>query len=131
MPAFEPSEGDRQKVMMLVVCGLKSDKIAAHLGISKPTLYKHFANELDNGSDIANATVAGSLYRSAVDGTVSAQIFWMKTIAKWNDRDAGGTGFARTVDTEAKEVAVSDREVARRIAFMLDKAARNQGSDTT
>lgn len=130
MPVFEPSESDRHKVMMLVVCGIARDKIAGHLGISRPTLYKHFADELENGNDIANAAVAGSLYRSAVDGTVSAQIFWLKTIARWSGRDAGDTGFARTLEAVADEVAVSDREIARRIAYVLDKAARNEGPES-
>ncbi len=130
MPAFRPSESDRLKVMMLVVCGIARDKIAEHFGISKPTLYRHFADELDNGSDIANAAVAGSLYRNAVDGTVSAQIFWMKTIARWTDKDAGDAGLATAAEAETDEIEVSDREVARRIAYVLDKAARDQGPES-
>lgn len=130
MPAFEPSESDRRRVMMLVVCGIARDKIAKHLGISKSTLYRHFADQLDNGTDIANAAVAGSLYQNAVDGTVSAQIFWMKTIARWGDKDMGDAGFARTREAEAEELTVSDREVARRIAFVLDKAARAEGPES-
>ena len=129
MPAFEPSETDRRRVMMLVVCGIARDKIAEHLGISKPALYRHFADELDNGNDIANAAVAGSLYQNAVDGTVSAQIFWMKTIARWSDRDTGDARLDPTPEVEEEEVAVSDREVARRIAFVLDRAARTEGSE--
>ncbi len=131
MPAFEPSDTDRRRVMMLVVCGIGRDRIAAHLGISKPTLYRHFADELDNGNDIANAAVAGSLYQNAVDGTVSAQIFWMKTIARWSDKDMGDTSFAPALETVAEEGEVSDREVARRIAFVLDRAARTEGSEST
>ena len=131
MPAFEPSETDRRRVMMLVVCGIERDKIAEHLGISKPTLYRHFADELDNGNDIANAAVAGSLYQNAIDGTVSAQIFWMKTIARWSDREMGDARLAPTMEAEAEETAVSDREVARRIAFVLDRAARTEDTEPT
>ncbi len=126
MPAFKPSETDRRRVMMLVVCGIARDKIADHLGISKSTLYRHFADVLDNGGDIANAAVAGSLYQNAVDGTVSAQIFWMKTVARWGEKDTGDAEFARSEDAGSDEVAVSDREVARRIAFLLDRAARSE-----
>lgn len=124
MPAFEPTETDRRRVMMLVVCGIARDKIAEHLGISKSTLHRHFSDELDNGSDIATAAVAGSLYQNAVDGTVSAQIFWMKTIARWGEKGSGDADFATPEDAGSKEAAVSDREVARRIAFLLDRAAR-------
>lgn len=112
---------------MLVVCGIARDRIAEHLGISKPTLDRHFADELDNGNDIANAAVAGSLYQNAVDGTVSAQIFWMKTIARWSDKDMGDARLSPGTEAQAEEIAVSDREVARRIAFMLDKATRSEG----
>jgi len=129
MPVFEPSETDRRRVMMLVVCGIARDKIAEHLGISGPTLYRHFANELDNGNDIANAAIAGSLYQNAVDGTVSAQIFWMKTIARWSDKDRDDVGFATAAQAEAEEPVVSDREVARRIAFVLDRAARTEDAE--
>lgn len=131
MPPYKPSESDRRRVMMLVVCGIARDNIAGHLGISKPTLYRHFADELDNGNDIANAAVAGSLYQNAVDGTVSAQIFWMKTIARWGAKDAGDATLGAAGDASTQEVAVSDREVARRIAFVLDKAARNESPETT
>lgn len=131
MPAFEPSDTDRRRVMMLVVCGIARDRIAEHLGISKPTLYRHFADELDNGNDIANAAVAGSLYQNAVDGTVSAQIFWMKTIARWSDKDMSDPRLVDTVEAAAEEATVSDREVARRIAFVLDRAARIEGSEST
>jgi AcrR family transcriptional regulator len=131
MPAYKPSEGDRRTVMMLVVCGIARDRIAGHLGISRPALHRHFADELDNGNDIANAAVAGSLYQNAMDGTVSAQIFWMKTIARWGDKDVGDPDIGATGDASAEEVAVSDREVARRIAFVLDRAARNESPETT
>ncbi len=126
MPAFEPTETDRRRVMMLVVCGIARDKIAEHLGISKSTLYRHFPDELNNGSDIATAAVAGSLYQNAVDGTVSAQIFWMKTIARWGEKDTGDVEVATPADAGANDTAVSDREVARRIAFLLDRAARTE-----
>ncbi len=131
MPAYKPSESERRRVMMLVVCGIARDKIARHLGISSPALDRHFADELDNGNDIANAAVAGSLYQNAVDGTVSAQIFWMKSIARGGDKDVGDAKLGATSNGEAEELAVSDREVARRIAFVLDKAARNEGPETT
>ena len=130
MPVFEPSETDRRRVMMLVVCGIARDRIAEHLGISRPTLYRHFADELHHGNDIANAAVAGSLYQNAVDGTVSAQIFWMKTIARWSDKDMGEANPAPAMEAGAEEAAVSDREVARRIAFVLDKVARTEGEET-
>ena len=65
-----------------------------------------------------------------MDGTVSAQIFWMKTIAKLSDSAAGDADAAGTVDPGAEEVTLSDRELARRIAYVLDRAARSEGPET-
>ncbi|MGI9521707.1 MAG: hypothetical protein ACR2PG_08670 [Hyphomicrobiaceae bacterium] len=130
MPAFEPTDSDRHKVMMLVVCGVAPDRIAGHMGLSQAVLQDHFADETENGNDIANAAVAGSLYRSAVEGTVSAQIFWLKTVAGWSGRQAGDVNFGRTMDAVAGEVAASDREIARRIAYVLDRATRNEGPES-
>lgn len=130
MPAFKPSETDRLRVMMLVVCGIAREKIAGHLGISEPALHRHFVDELNNGKDIANAAVAGSLYKNAVDGTVSAQIFWMKTIARWGGKNTVDTDLAGSAETVMEETLVSDREMARRIAFVLDRAARTEGVGT-
>jgi hypothetical protein len=127
-PESKPTDECRQKVIMLVVCGFAPARIAAFLGVKKSVLRKHFANELKNGRDMANADVAASLYRSAMNGRVSAQIFWMKAMAARHEADSGtvssGDGPARS----ARKIEPSDREVARRIAFMLDRAARSEGA---
>ena len=58
------------------------------IGISKPTLERHYREELDRGEVEANAKVAESLYRKATsDGSqaVTAAIFWLKTRAQWKE----------------------------------------------
>ena len=41
--------------------------------------------ELDLGETKANAQVAGFLFNSARTGNVTAQIFWLKTRARWRE----------------------------------------------
>ncbi len=126
--ADKPTDELRQKVIMLVVCGFAPARIAAFLDIKKSVLRKHFANELKNGRDMANADVAASLYRSAMNGRVSAQIFWMKAMAARHEPDPGTVSSGYGSGGSARKVEPSDREVARRIAFMLDRAARSEGA---
>jgi hypothetical protein len=48
-------------------------------------LRKHYRDELDLGETKANAQVGGYLYNAAKGGNVTAQIFWLKTRAKWRE----------------------------------------------
>ena len=45
MPSYKPSESDRRRVMMLVVCGIARDNIAGHLGIKQASLYYYFKSK--------------------------------------------------------------------------------------
>lgn len=91
---FIPTDADRQMVMLAAAVGMPHDRIAKQVrfpdGITAKTLREHFAAELDTGSDRANLTVAGSLFRTANDrahkGHPVAAIFWMKTRARWSEQ---------------------------------------------
>ncbi len=68
--------------------GIPQDEIARVVGITKPTLEKHYRPELDRAETEANAKVAESLFRKATgDGSqaVTAAIFWLKTRARWKE----------------------------------------------
>ena len=45
----------------------------------------HYRDELNLGETKANAQVAGFLFNAAKNGNVTAQIFWLKTRAKWRE----------------------------------------------
>ena len=84
----EPTEASRRQVRALAAYGIPQDEIARVLGISKPTLEKHYRPELDRAETEANAKVAESLFRKATgDGAqaVTAAIFWLKTRARWKE----------------------------------------------
>jgi hypothetical protein len=53
--------------------------------IDPKTLRKHYREELNLGETEANAQVAGFLFNAAKNGNVTAQIFWLKTRAKWRE----------------------------------------------
>lgn len=77
---------DKEKdlVMFMKLAGCNNERIAKALDVTLKTLLKNFRKELDEYNEILNARVANSLYWNAVNGNVSAQIFWMKTRARWS-----------------------------------------------
>lgn len=84
-PLFVPTEKQRKLVETLVAIGTKTEDIPEFVldengrCISKQTLFKHFKTELKRGKAKAVATVAGALYKNAVEKhNVSAQIFFLK-----------------------------------------------------
>lgn len=83
---YIPTEKDREKIILATAYGMSRKHMCFLLGISFPTLKKHFKNELELGSDIANFTVASKLYQNAVENNnTSAQIFWLKAKAGWKE----------------------------------------------
>jgi hypothetical protein len=84
--AFVVNEALREKVRHLAGLGLPQDDIAKIMGCAPKTLRKRFRDELDRGVAEANATISGSLFGAAKGGNVTAQIFWLKTRARWREQ---------------------------------------------
>jgi hypothetical protein len=68
---------------MLTAHGTPETDISRVVDIDPKTLRKHYREELDLGETKANAQIAGFLFNSAKNGNVTAQIFCLKTRAKW------------------------------------------------
>ena len=68
--------------------GVPQDDIARIVKCSPKTLRKRCRNDLDCGAAEANAIVSGCLFAAAKGGNISAQIFWLKSRARWRERDA-------------------------------------------
>lgn len=84
--------------------GVPGDDIALSVGITKPTLHKHYRAQLDNGRIKANGAIAQSLYKKATgEGpqSVTAAIFWAKTRMGWKETQV--TEHAGVVATAAIE----------------------------
>jgi len=83
-----PTEKTRAEVAALVSFGNTQEEIAGYIGIHVNTLIAHYRDELDNSVVRANAKVAAKLFRKAIDGDdIKAQIFWLKTRARWREKD--------------------------------------------
>ena len=86
---FEPTAEQRQTVERMAGLGIPQKHIAAVVGISVPTLEKHFRVEIDIGAAKANTAVAQFLFEQATgargDGSVAAAIFWAKTRMQWKE----------------------------------------------
>lgn len=72
-PEFKPTRQQRKRVEQMVCCGMPKEDIARAIGISKPTLLKHFDEELANGFAKKRAEVIRMLFDAAENGNVSAQ----------------------------------------------------------
>lgn len=112
-PPHEPDARSRSQVKTLVSMGASHDDICRVIGVSKPTMYKYYREELDAGAIEANATVAQSLFQQATNKdkpNVVAAIFWLKARAGWRDADPReGVGKKEQRQQDADEVASSSR----------------------
>ncbi|TDG33969.1 helix-turn-helix domain-containing protein [Paracraurococcus ruber] len=69
---LRPDFGQRRRVMDLAACGKPPKVIARVLGVSEPTLRKHYAEELATGAERVEAEVISALMSKARSGNVSA-----------------------------------------------------------
>jgi hypothetical protein len=85
-PQHEPNEKMRQQVKILAGVGVAHSDIGKVVGLSEPTLRRHYRAELQTGAIEANSKVAAALYNMATSQTrpnVAAAIFWLKVRAGW------------------------------------------------
>jgi hypothetical protein len=83
--SHKPDPSQRRQVEALAAYGIPEADISGVVGIDSKTLRKYYREELDLGEAKANAQVAGFLFNAAKKGNVTAQIFWLKTRAKWRE----------------------------------------------
>jgi hypothetical protein len=86
-PAFVPTDEHRMHIQRLKIVDTSQDAIAKILGISRPTLVKHFGYELDLSKHDLLANVGAMLYQKAIGGDVAACIFYLKTQAGWRETE--------------------------------------------
>jgi hypothetical protein len=84
-PPHKPTDAMRKLVRDHAIVGTPQENICAILGISLPTLHKHYRHELDTSRDTANAAIGGALYTKAMSGDTASMIFWLKTRARWRE----------------------------------------------
>jgi hypothetical protein len=90
-PAAFPAEHvstaeSRQSVTNMAGLGLPQEQIALLVGVSAPTLRKHYGLELELGEAQATAKVSQTLFRKAIEGDLGACIFWLKVRGGWSEK---------------------------------------------
>lgn len=74
--------------------GLTKEQIAHNIGIGRTTLYEweqkepNIANALKKGREVVDFEVENALLKNAMEGNVTAQIFWLKNRKKeqWREK---------------------------------------------
>lgn len=85
---LEPTEEQRDQVIMLVGAGLSQEAVAHILRINFMVLREVFPIELDLGAQLAAGKVANRLFQIAMGSgrdAVEAQKFWLARRAKWKE----------------------------------------------
>ena len=96
--------------------GVPENDISRVVGVDAKTLRKHYREELDLGETKANAQVAGFLFNAAKNGNVTAQIFWLKTRARWREVpvELKHSGSIERMDVKK----MTDQELMDRITYL-------------
>jgi len=102
---FVVNDAIHEKVRHLVGLGVSQDDIARIVKCSPKTLRKRCRDDLDCGAAEANAIVSNCLFAAAKGGNIAAQIFWLKSRARWRERD-GSNHRAADGDVEANSPVV-------------------------
>jgi hypothetical protein len=84
-PPFVPTDQQRQDVRELASI-LTAEQIGVKLGISRTTVMRHFAAELQQGVTNAVAIVGSKVLKQALDGDKASQFFFLKTRGGWTQR---------------------------------------------
>lgn len=99
--------------------GLRDEDIAAKMGIAASTLYQwkkdhaEISDALKEGKEVVDFKVENALLSAALEGNVTAQIFWLKNRKPrmWRDKpvetapdDAPDDGFLDALKEEATDV---------------------------
>lgn len=71
-PPHAPTEESRRLVSVVAGAGMLHEEIAVMLGISQPTMRKHYEDELSMGAYARRAEVLAALYGAAVKGNATA-----------------------------------------------------------
>jgi hypothetical protein len=118
--AHKPDAASRRQVEAMAAYGIPEIDIARVVGVDPKTLRKHYRDELDMGETKANAQVAGFLFNAARSGNVTAQIFWLKTRARWRET---ATELRHSGSIARKDVSeMTDQELMDRICELQAEA---------
>jgi hypothetical protein len=100
----------QRQVEAMTGYGIPEADISRVLKIDPKTLRKYYSDELNLGHTKANAQVAGFLFNSARNGNVTAQIFWLKTRARWKEQPTEVRHSGSIARVDIREIPDEDLE---------------------
>ena len=98
--------------------GLSEEQIAKNMGIGRTTLYEwkqkktNIANTIKKGKEVVDFEVENALLKNALDGNVTAQIFWLKNRKKEQWREKVESNDEEKEIQNAKDIVVKIRKIA-------------------
>ena len=82
---FIPTKAEREEVARLISVGITQDQVAMVIGITKPTLEKHFRDELDTAMITAHGKIGKKIFALAMAGDKILLMFYAKTQMGWKE----------------------------------------------
>lgn len=98
-PLHEPTEELIKQVKAMVSCGVQGKLIASSIGISEPTLIKHYKDHMNVARASAHLQVGNSLFQRAINGDTSSAIFYAKTQMGWREPKSDMEELAKTLNS--------------------------------
>ncbi len=105
-------------VQVLSAAGTPKRTIARALKIGQDTLSKYYAEDLEQGLELANARVVNRLFQLIMQGSTPATIFWLKARAGWKE---GQIVEVRNKDIPAVDVKVLSQEERKKLREFLTR----------
>lgn len=85
--------------------------ISLDIGLSIPTILKHYREALDEGDEQANGAIKNALFNAATEGgSVPAMIFWLKARCNWSERAVLDVNQNMTGSVTVVELPANGRE---------------------
>ena len=108
------TDDERLQILAMASYGIPYEEIAVCFGIGRSTLINHFGAELDVAQTKVDANVTRALVRNALQGNVSAQIFYLKARRGWSEK--------LTVEHGGRIEGLSDLDLEAAISELSPKA---------
>jgi DNA-binding transcriptional ArsR family regulator len=121
-PEHVPTDENRNKIMMLLVFGLSNKEIGQAVGLSQPTLRKHYLQQLQQRRVARlqlDATRWAALYSKAVAGDVSA-IKELGKVLERHDQSELASRVANRGTEEPQQRKLGKKEQAKKAATEVD-----------
>lgn len=84
---WDPTDKELELLKEYAKCGVSQNQIAAAHGISVDTLSRRCGDILSAARADGVKQIGGALFRNAIKGNVTAQIFYLKTQGGWRETE--------------------------------------------